>query len=428
MSKKGLNNQKTIKDISKISNLKKILLGLQHTFTMFGATILVPIITGLNISVSLFLSGVGTLVFHLITKGKVPAFLGSSFAFIAPMLAVLYAKTGITNIQEATLEGQSELLAEGLSYARGGIVVAGIVYLILSILIYFFGINKIIKFFPPIVTGPIIVVIGLKLAPTAVGMASNNYGLAIVSFTIVTVVSVFARGFIQVIPIILGLIGGYIVALATGNVDFSIAAGVNWVGIPPFALPKFDFSSIMIVAPIALATMIEHVGDVLAIGSTVEKDFIKDPGLHRTLAGDGIATLVSAMFGGPSNTTYSENTGVLALTRVWDPKVMRIAAVFAMLLGLSPKIGILINTIPTSVIGGISIVLFGMIASIGARTLVDHKIDFTKPRNLIIAAVIMILGLGDAEFPIRFWVVNFTLESMALAAITGIILNRLLPN
>lgn len=417
----------TIRDSSNISKSKKIILGIQHTFTMFGATVLVPIITGLDISVSLFLAGVGTLIFHFISKRKIPAFLGSSFAFIAPMLAVLALKTGITDVAEALSNGQGAQVAEGLAYARGGIVVAGLIYLILAVLIYFFGIEKIIKFFPPVVTGPIIIVIGLKLAPTAIDMASNHWGLAIISFLIVTIVSVFAKGFLKVVPVIIGLIGGYIVAVFIGNVDFTPITIAPVYGLPKFALPKFDFSTIMIVAPIALATMIEHIGDVLAIGSTVERDFIKDPGLHRTLVGDGVATAVSAMFGGPANTTYSENTGVLALTRVWDPLIMRIAAIFAIILGLSPKLGAVISTIPTAVIGGISIVLFGMIAAIGARTLVENQVDFTSSRNLIIAAVILVLGLGGATLPIKLGRLDFTLEGMALAAIIGIILNKLLP-
>ena len=420
-------NKDAIRDASKISLGKKGILGVQHAFTMFGATVLVPIITGLDVSVSLFMAGIGTLLFHFLTKKNVPVFLGSSFAFIAPMLAVLAAKTGITDVGAALAGGQGAEVAMGMAYARGGIVVAGLVYLILALLIYLFGVEKVIRFFPPVVTGPIILVIGLKLAPTAIDMASGNWGLAIVSFLIVTAVSVYTRGFLKVIPVIIGLIGGYIVAVITGNVDFSAIGNASWVGIPNFALPKFDFSSVMMVAPIALATMVEHVGDVLAIGSTVEKDFMKSPGLHRTMVGDGVATALSAMFGGPANTTYSENTGVLALTKVWDPVIMRIAAVFAIFLGVIPKLGAVISTIPTSIVGGISIILFGMIASIGARTLVEHKVDFTKSRNLIISAVILVLGLGGAALPIKFGAVDFAVEGMALAAIVGIVLNKVLP-
>ena len=400
-------NTDAIRDAKQLGIPKMTMLGVQHVFTMFGATVLVPIITGLDVSVSLFLAGIGTLLFHLITKGKVPAFLGSSFAFIAPIMAV--AGT------------------HGLAHARGGIVVAGLIYLILAGLMQVFGTERVIKFFPPIVTGPIILVIGLKLAPVAIDMASGNWWLAILAFVIVTAISVYAKGFLKVIPVIIGLIVTYIVAVIFGQVDFTPVLDAKWFDIPEFSLAKFDFSAILTVAPIALATMVEHVGDVIAIGATVDRDFIKEPGLPRTLTGDGVATAVSAMFGGPANTTYSENTGVLALTRVWDPLVMRIAACFAIVLGLIPKLGALISTVPTAIIGGISIILFGMIASIGARTLVENKVNFNKSRNLIIAATIVVLGLGGAVVPIEIGEFSVSIEGMALAAIAGIILNAILP-
>lgn len=400
-------NADGIRDAKQLGNVKMITLGMQHTFTMFGATILVPIITGLDISVALFMAGVGTLLFHLITKGKVPAFLGSSFAFIAPMLAV--AGT------------------HGLEYARGGIVVAGLVYLILAGLMSIFGAQKIVKFFPPVVTGPIIIVIGLKLAPVAVDMASTDWILAIVAFAIVTTVSVWGKGFIKVVPIIIGLLVTYLIAVVFGKVDFAAVGKADWFGIPEFTIAKFNLSAVLTVAPIALATMVEHIGDVIAIGATVDKDFMEEPGLNRTLIGDGVATAVSAMFGGPANTTYSENTGVLALTKAWDPIIMRIAAVFAICLSLVPKLGEAIQTIPTAIIGGISIILFGMIAAVGARTLVENKVDFTKARNLIIAAVILVLGLGGAVFPIEYGDNIVNIEGMALAAIVGIFLNIILP-
>ncbi|MCL2128472.1 MAG: uracil-xanthine permease family protein [Treponema sp.] len=386
---------------------KKVVLGLQHTFTMFGATVLVPILTGMDISVALFMAGIGTLFFHLVTSGKVPVFLGSSFAFIAPIIgaAGMY----------------------GMPYAQGGIVVAGLIYLVLAILVGLFGAQKIISFFPPIVTGPIIIIIGLTLAPVAIGSASSNWFLALVSFAIVAIVAIFTKGFIQVLPVLCGLFGGYIVALITGNVDFQPIADAKWFGIPNFVVAKFDINAILLVAPVAIATMVEHIGDVIAISATAGKDFIKSPGLHRTLIGDGIATSISAMFGGPANTTYSENTGVLALTRQYNPVVMRIAACFAIVLGVVPKLGAFISTIPGAVIGGISIVLFGMIASIGARTLVENSVDFKNPRNLFIAAVILVLGLGGTELPIKIGSVNITLSAMAVAAIVGIILNKLLP-
>jgi uracil permease len=403
-SQKNLN---AITDVKELGVAKMMTLGMQHAFTMFGATVLVPIITGLDISVSLFLAGVGTLLFHLITKGKVPAFLGSSFAFIAPMLAV-----GATY---------------GLDYARGGIVVAGLIYLVLAALMKIFGTERVIKFFPPVVTGPIIIVIGLKLAPVAIDMASGDWWLALIAFALVTIVSVFAKGFLKVIPVIIGLVGTYLIAVVWGKVDFAAVNNADLFGIPAFTMAKFNLSAILTVAPIALATMVEHVGDVIAIGATVDQDFLEEPGLPRTLMGDGVATAISAFFGGPANTTYSENTGVLALTRAWDPMIMRIAAVFAIILGLIPKLGGLISTIPTAIIGGISIILFGMIASIGARTLVENKVDFNKSRNLIITATIVVLGLGGAALPLEFGDVAVTIEGMALAAIAGIFLNIVLP-
>lgn len=396
-----------IRDARALGIPKMITLGMQHAFTMFGATVLVPIITGFNISVALFMAGIGTLLFHLITKGKVPAFLGSSFAFIAPTLAVAEKY--------------------GMEYAQGGIVVAGLIYLVLAGLIAVFGTEKVVGWFPPVVTGPIIMVIGLKLAPTAIGMASENWLLAIISFALVTIISVFGRGFIKIIPVILGLIGAYIIAAVLGKVDFQPFLDAKWFGIPEFRMAKFDINAIITVAPLALATMVEHIGDVIAIGATTNRDYVREPGLIRTLMGDGLATSLSAMFGGPANTTYSENTGALALTRVWDPRVMQIAAVFAIILGLFTKLGALISTIPTAVIGGISIILFGMIAAIGARTLIENKVDFSNTRNLIIAAVILVLGLGGAELPINIGQVSLSVEGMALAAIVGIILNKLLP-
>ncbi|OPL07760.1 MAG: uracil/xanthine transporter [delta proteobacterium ML8_F1] len=396
-----------ITDVNALPWYKTATLGIQHVFTMFGATVLVPIITGLDISVALFMAGVGTLIFHLITRGKIPAFLGSSFAFIAPILTVS--------------------AASGLAYAQGGLVVAGLIYLLLSLLISFFGVEKIIRFFPPVVTGPMIIVIGLKLAPTAIDMASDNWALAIVAFGIVTVVSVFAKGFIRVIPVIIGMTGGYLVAMLFGGVDFTLVKEAPLFGLPNFTMARFSLEAVVVVAPIALATMVEHIGDVVAIGATVDKDFLKDPGLNRTLVGDGIATSVSAFFGGPANTTYSENTGVLALTKAWDPRIMRLAAVIAIGLAMSPKLGALIQTIPTAVIGGISIILFGMIGSIGAKSLIENQVDFNLSRNLIIAAAIMVLGLGGAVMPISFGTLNLEIAGMALAAMAGILLNILLP-
>jgi len=383
---------------------KLIILGIQHTFTMFGATVLVPILTGLNISVALFTAGIGTWFFHFVTKMKMPVFLGSSFAYIAPIILVAEQYGGI-------------------EYATGGIVVAGLLYLILALLVYFLGAEFIYSFFPPIVTGPIIMVIGLNLAPTAVDMAKDNWLLAGICLATVIAVSIFAKGFLKVLPVLCGLIVGYLAAIAMGLVDFTPVAEAAWFGFPQFVFPKFSGAAISIVAPVAIATMVEHIGDVLAVSATVEEDFVKDPGLHRTLIGDGVATAIAAMLGGPANTTYSENTGVLALTRVFDPWVMRIAACFAIVLSMIPKLGAVISTIPGPVVGGISIVLFGMIAAIGVRTVVENKVDFSLNRNLIIGAVILVLGIGGAVFDFKI----FQLAGMALGAIMGIILNKILP-
>ena len=405
---------------------KTVVLGLQHTFTMFGATILVPIILsefGMSISVALFMAGACTLLFHLLTKGGVPLFLGSSFAFIAPVIAAASAY--------------------GIESALGGIVAAGLIYVIMAILVYFVGAKKIIGWFPPIITGCIIMVIGIVLAPVAISMASTGGGdsinatswlLALMSFSIVVIVSVFMKGFLKVLPVLIGIITSYIIAailtvtgVTPGLIDFDPVINAAWFGIPEFTVAKFDIRAIMIVAPVAICTMVEHIGDIMAINSICDRDFVKKPGLHRTLLGDGLASCLSAMFGGPANTTYSENTGVLALTKQFNPNIMRIAACFAIVLGFIPKLAAIISTIPTAIIGGMSIVLFGMIASVGARLLVDNKVDFHKPRNLIIAAVVLVLGIGGAEVPFSIGSVDINIFGMALAAIVGIILNKILP-
>jgi len=417
---------------------KLAVLGLQHTFTMFGATILVPIIfvslgIGMQPSVALLMAGVCTLLFHLVTRGGVPLFLGSSFAFIGPVIAASFAY--------------------GFENALGGIVVAGGIYILMAILVYFVGPQKIMGWFPPIVTGSIIIVIGLVLAPVGIDMAlaggagggsvvpelmtADNILLALMSFAIVVVVAVFFKGFLKVLPVLISLFISYIVAIiltVTGAVpnlvDFGPVRDAAWFGLPQFTLAKFNLGAIMIVAPVAICTMVEHIGDIMAINTICNKDFLKRPGLHRTLLGDGLASCLSAMFGGPANTTYSENTGVLALTKQFNPNIMRIAACFAILLGFIPKLAAIISTIPTAIIGGVSIILFGMIASVGARLLVDNKVDFHKSRNLIIAAVILVLGIGIGPtdgIPIKIGPVDFSLFGMALAAIVGIILNKVLP-
>ncbi|MFZ5351229.1 MAG: uracil-xanthine permease family protein [Bacillota bacterium] len=389
---------------------KLIILGIQHTFTMFGATVLVPILTGLNISVALFTAGIGTWFFHLVTKWKVPVFLGSSFAYIAPIIMV-----------------RDKL---GMEYALGGIVIAGLTYLVLSALVYFVGADAIRKVFPPIVTGPIIMVIGLNLAPVAIDMAKGNWLLAGICLLTVMIVSVFGKGFFKVLPVLTGLVVGYICAIifkvtgiAPDIINFDAIANAGWFGLPQFTIAKFSWEAIMIIAPVGIVTMVEHIGDVLAVGATTGDNFVDDPGLHRTLIGDGVATAFAALIGGPANTTYSENTGVLALTKVFDPWVMRIAAIFAVLLSLIPKLGAVISTIPVAVVGGISIILFGMISSIGVRTVVENKVDFSLARNLIISAVILVLGIGGKVFDLG--IMQFS--GMAMGAIVGIVLNAILP-
>lgn len=407
MSKRSKQVNYPITDISVLGPGRGIALGLQHVFTLFASTVLVPILTGLDVGVALITSGLGTLLFHFITQGKVPAYLGSSFSFIAPVIMA------------------GELY--GLEYARGGIIVAGMIYLIFAWLISIYGAEKIVKYFPPIVTGPVIIVISMTLAPNAINMASQDWLLSMVTLATIIGISMFAKGFFKIVPVIFGLGVGYILAAVLGRIDYSPIIQAGWIGVPNFSLPKFDIGAIMIVAPIALTTIVEHIGDVLAMSGVVKRDLAKDPGLTRTLMGDGVATSIAALIGGPANTTYSQNTGVVALTKVWDPKVMRIAAVMTIFIGLIPKLNAFTSTIPKPVIGGAVIVLFGMIASIGARTLVDNGVDFSKTRNMIIAAVILVFGLGGAVIPIKIGLVEIKLVGMALAAIVGIILNIVLP-
>lgn len=396
-----------IEDISTLGYHKQLALGVQHVFTLFASTVLVPIITGLDVGVALVMSGTGTLLFHMITQKKVPAYLGSSFSFIAPIL----------------LAGEMY----GLAAARGGIVVAGLIYAILAGLISKFGPEKILRFFPPVVTGPIIIVISMTLAPNAINMASQDWLLALITLAVIIGVASYSRGFFKIIPVIVGLAVGYIVAALLGRVDYTAITQASWIGVPNFELPSFNIGAIAIVAPIALVTVVEHVGDVLAMSGVVRKNLSVDPGLGRTLLGDGIATSFSAFLGGPANTTYSQNTGVVALTKVYDPKVMRIAAVITIMIGLIPKLNAFTSTIPTPVIGGAVVVLFGMIASIGARTLVNNRVDFSKTRNMIIGAVILVFGLGGAVIPIEIGIVKVNIVGMALAAIVGIGLNIILP-
>jgi uracil permease len=399
---------------------KTIILGLQHTFVMFGATVLVPILTGLDIGVTLFAAGIGTLLFHVVTKFKVPVFLGSSFAFIPGLVAV----------------GASE----GLPYALGGIFVAGLLYIVVAIIFKFVKYENLHKILPPHVTGPMIIMIGLILAPVAIQNANGTNSpaiaeaigtngcwlIALITFAIGIFVRIgfpkFGWKFASNLPVLISLILGYLVSVIIGIVDFSAVSDAAWIGFPKFTFPKFSVSAITIMVPIAIVTMVEHFGDVLAIGNVVGKDFIKDPGIHRTLIGDGLATSLSAFIGGPANTTYSENTGAVALTGAFNPIVMRIAALFAILLSLVPKFTALIGTIPGPVIGGISILLFGMISSIGIKNMVDAKVNLSNPKLLIISASMLVLGLGGATFQLG----KVNLSGLGLAAIFGVVLNLIL--
>ena len=435
-SKEKVNiGNETITDATKLGTGKMLVLGFQHMFAMFGATVLVPLITGLDIATTLLMAGLGTLLFHLITGGRVPAFLGSSFAFLG----------GYAAVAPRLADGSAN--KEMLPYACLGVACAGLVYLILAAIIKLVGVSKVMRFFPPVVTGPIIISIGLGLSGTAVDNCSSNWMLALIALAIVIVFNIWGRGMLKIIPILLGVVGSYIAALIVGNlcgvtswaIDFTEVASADWFGFPialnstvlgvDWQNTDIIVSSIIAIMPIALATMMEHIGDISAIGATVGKNFIKNPGLHRTLIGDGLATTFSALFGGPANTTYGENTGVLALSRVYDPRVIRLAAIFAALLSFSPKFSALISSIPTAVIGGISFILYGMISAIGVRNVVEAKVDFTKSRNLIIAAVILVcaLGLGTAA---TFTIGSFTisLSALAVASIAGIVLNAILPD
>lgn len=392
---------------------KSIIMGLQQCFAMFGATILVPVLTnsygegivGLSASVTLFCAGIATLWFHFITKGKVPVFLGSSFAFLGMYQAIIPQY--------------------GKEYATGGVVVAGGLYVILAILIKVLGTKRVMKLFPPAVCGPLIILIGINLAGSAIDNLFTNWMLGIVPILVIIICNTWGKGMIKIIPVLISLIVSYIVAIIMGAVDFSAVGSANWVGLPNFHLPKFNADAIVAGLAVAVAAMVEHVGDVMAIGATCGKNFIADPGLTRTLLGDGIGTSLAGLLGGPANTTYSENTGVVALTRVFDPFVMRIAAVMAIILSLSPKFEAVINSIPAAIIGGISFVLYGMIAATGIRTIVENQVDYVNMRNVLITAIILVSGLGFNHKNIVIGSVAF--GGLACAAVFGIILNAILP-
>ena len=404
---------------------RMLILGLQHMFAMFGATVLVPIIVSntyglpLSIQTTLFFAGIGTLIFHVCAKFKVPAFLGSSFAFLGGFQAVSELNIG----KFADMSG-----AEKLPYAMGGIVVAGSLYILLALLFKAVGAKKVMRFFPPIVTGPMIILIGLNLAGTAVNNAQSSWPLALLAIAVIIVANIWGKGMIKIIPILLGVVIPYIVALVCGMVDLSGVGAESVVGLPAFTLAKFDITAILAIAPVAVAAMMEHIGDISAISATCGKNYMEDPGLHRTLLGDGLATAVAGLFGGPANTTYGENTGVLALSRVYDPNVVRLAAVYAVILSFSPQFDALVNSIPSAIVGGVSFILYGMISAVGVRNVVENKVDLTKSRNLIIAAVIMVCGLGFSNgitFQVGGAVIKLT--ALAIAAIAGVLLNAILP-
>ena len=438
------NTNEPIYDARKLGLPKMLILGIQHMFAMFGATVLVPIIVagyfkeacgetltrGLTVSITLFCVGVGTLIFHLCSKFKVPAFLGSSFAFLGGFYTVANLKTGIYENMSAN---------DKAAYACGGIVVAGILYLIVALIFKLVGVNRVMKFLPPVVTGPIIICIGLSLAPSAISNASTNWLIAFVALAVIIIFNIWGKGLFKIIPILMGVLISYAFAVilnacgitnpdGTAILDFTSVSSAGWVGLPGFQICKFDITSILVMAPIAIATMMEHVGDMSAISATVGKNYLEDPGLHRTLMGDGMATAFAGIFGGPANTTYGENTGVLELSKVYDPRVIRIAAVFAIILSFIPKFSAVISTMPSAIIGGISFMLYGMISAIGVRNVVENKVDLTKSRNLIIAGVIFVCGLGFSDgLTFNIAGTSLTLTALAVAAIAGIFLNAILP-
>ena len=418
-----------IHDARELGAPTMLFLGLQHMFAFFGATVLVPLLTGLSVQTTLLMAGACTLIFHFaFTKRMVPAFLGSSFAFLGGY-AMIKASPAYVNLP----------LEEQLAYANGGAIIGAIVcYTVLALIIKAIGVKRTLKYLPPVVTSPMIICIGLSLAPSAIGNASQNWLLAIIAIAIVIIFNVWGKGIWNIVPILMGVIISYVIAVAAqlagaggawaGQIDFSAVANASWVGLPPLMFPKFDFTAIMIMAPICLATMMEHIGDISAISATTGKNFVERPGLWRTLLGDGWMSALSLAVGGPPNTTYGENTGVLALSKVFDPKVVRIGAAYAVIFGFMPKIAAVINTMPTAIIGGISFMLYGMISAIGIRNMYENHVSLAKSRNLIIVSAVMVCGLGIAD-GITFAVggTNITLTGMAIAATVGIILNAILP-
>ena len=437
-------SNEVIRDARKLGLPKMLILGLQHMFAMFGATILVPILVnsyfvdacgegptrGLTVAVTLFCAGFGTLLFHVCSKMKVPAFLGSSFAFLGGFSTVAHLDTGV-------YAGMS--VNDKAAYACGGVVVAGLLYLVLSLIIRMVGVKRVMRYLPPVVTGPVIICIGLSLASSAIGNASTNWFLAFVALAVIIVFNIWGKGMFKIIPILMGVVISYAVAVIMNAVgltnpdgsailDFTSVASAGLVGIPPIQICKFDVTAILVMAPIAIATMMEHVGDMSAISATVGENYLADPGLHRTLLGDGLATALAGFLGGPANTTYGENTGVLELSHVYDPLVIRIAACFAIIISFIPKVSAIISTMPSAIIGGVSFMLYGMISAIGVRNVVENKVDLTKSRNLIIAGVIFVCGLGfSGGLTFTIAGTSITLTALAIAAIAGILLNIILP-
>jgi uracil permease len=429
MSKEKIRiGDKPVYDARELGTPRMLVLGLQHMFAMFGATVLVPALTGLSVSVTLLWAGLGTLLFHLISKKKVPAFLGSSFAFIAGYAAI-------------APHGEKELLP----YACFGVALAGLLYLVLAGLFKAFGASKVMKYFPPIVTGPIIISIGLNLSKSAVDNCSTHWWVALVAIVIIIVCNIWGKGMIKIIPIIMGVVGSYIAAAIAGIIDFTPVKEAAWIGLPIewdrtvfgiFTSGNVNkgllITAAVTIVPIAFATMMEHIGDISAISSTVGKNFIKDPGLHRTLTGDGLATTLAALFGAPANTTYGENTGVLTLTKVYDPRVIRLAACFAVILSFCPKFAAIIEVMPAATMGGISLVLYGMISAVGVRNIVETHVDFTKSRNVIIAALILVLSTGinystAGAISIPAGSMSINLSGLAVGSLVGILLNAILP-
>ena len=416
-----------IRDARQLGVPKMLILGLQHMFAMFGATVLVPALTGLSVSATLLFAGLGTLLFHFLVKGRVPAFLGSSFAFLAGYAAI--APNG-----EAAL----------LPYACVGVACSALLYLVLAALVKSFGTQKVMSFFPPVVTGPIIICIGMTLANSAINNCTGNWAVALLAIITVVVFNIWGKGMLRIIPILMGVLVSYVFAALLGQVDFSGVANAAWIGLPVrFENTVFSLigncdvnllvTAIIAIMPIAFATMIEHIGDICAISSTVGENFIENPGLHRTLLGDGLATALASLFGAPANTTYGENTGVLALTKVYDPRVVRIAAIFAIIASFCPKFSALVAAMPAGTIGGVSLILYGMISAIGVRNLVENHVDLAQSRNVIVVSLILSLGLGitfSAAGAISFTAGAITLKfsGLAVAAIVGIVVNAILPD